>query len=111
MTEKYDTQKVAELNDHFRRTFQGGEVMMTAGVAALQEDTRNRVIEAIRTFEAFTPDNDPYGEHDFINVQVDGLTCFGKIDYYDENLEYGSERPDIAEQTRRVLTIMLAEEY
>ncbi len=107
----YEKQKVAELNDRFRRTFEGGRVVMTVGIANLREGTRGRIIEAIRTFDDFTPENDPYEEHDFVSVDIDQKRAFGKIDYYDINLEYGSEYPADTEQTRRVLTIMLAEEY
>jgi hypothetical protein len=34
-----------------------------------------------------------------------------KIEYYDENMEYGSPDPADAKLRRRVLTIMLAGEY
>jgi hypothetical protein len=54
---------------------------------------------------------DPYGEHDFGNFEVAGQKFFFKIDYYDPNLEFGSEDPGDPQKTTRVLTIMLAEEY
>lgn len=111
LRKKTRKQIIAELNDRFRQTFEGGKVVMTVGIANLRESTRYRIIEAIRTFDDFTPDNDPYGEHDFVNVEVDQERVFAKIDYYDLNLEFGSEDPADPEQTRRVLTIMLASEY
>jgi Protein of unknown function (DUF3768) len=66
-------------------------------------------LAAVQRFDAFTPDNDPYGEHDF--VTLDGEKLFWKIDTYaDGSLTHGAEDPtDPA--AMRVLTIMLAEEY
>ena len=58
----------------------------------------------------FTAD-DPYGERDFGAFEFQGARLFFKIDYYDLALEYGSENPADASITRRVLTIMLSEEY
>lgn len=55
--------------------------------------------------------NDPYGEHDFGKVVVNGVSCFWKISYYDNRLEYGSEDPANPDITTRVLTIMLTSEY
>lgn len=37
--------------------------------------------------------------------------CSGKIDYYDNSLEFGSAEPWNALKMVRVLTIMLASEY
>lgn len=69
------------------------------------------VLARVRSFDAFGNDNDPYREHDFGSIDTDQGRIFWKIDCYDLQLEYGS--PDAADPavTKRVLTIMLAEEY
>jgi hypothetical protein len=68
-------------------------------------------VKAVRNYRDFGPDNDPYGEHDFGMFELDGETLNWKIDYYDRELRYGADDPSDAEKTRRVLTILLAEEY
>ncbi len=105
------TERIRELNDIFRTTWLTGKVVMTNGVRSLAEATQSRVVEAVQSFTAFTADNDPHGEHDFGAVTVDGCKVFWKIDYYDPTLQYGSEDPANPAVTKRVLTIMLAEEY
>ena len=70
--------KIRALNDAFRRSFWGGRVMMTVGVAALDAPVRNVVVEKIRAFEAFDDDNDPWGEHDFVSIEHEGQTFFVK---------------------------------
>ena len=72
--------KIRALNDAFRKTFWGGRVLMTAGVAALENPVRNAVVEKIKAFDAFDDGNDPWGEHDFVSVEHDGQTFFAKID-------------------------------
>ena len=52
--------------------------MMTAGVAALENPVRNAVVEKIKAFDAFDDDNDPWGEHDFVSVELDGQTSSQK---------------------------------
>ena len=105
------TEKIRALNDAFRTTLTGGKVLMTAGVNALPSDVRAAVIQHVMTFSEFNEENDPHGEHDFGNFTLAGRKFFFKLDYYDSNMEFGSEDPSDPAKTTRVLTIMLAEEY
>ena len=103
--------KIAVLNDAFRRSFSGGKVVMTAGVAALPDMVKANALLEVARFDRFTPDNDPHGEHDFGSFDLCGRKFFFKIAYYDLNVEFGSDDPGDPAKTTRVLTIMLAEEY
>ena len=103
--------KIRALNDAFRKSFRGGRVMMTAGVAALEATVRNAVVEKIRAFDAFDDNNDPWGQHDFVSIEQDDQTFFAKIDYYNRDLSGHSKDATNPEKTCRVMTIMLAEEY
>jgi hypothetical protein len=111
-----DTKKIAELNDAFRKTFVGGKVVTSRGVADLLSNglvyrQYQRLMLAVKTFDTFTEDNDPYGEHDFGKITIDGTDYFWKIDYYDKDMDMGSPDPADPAVTTRVLTIMKAEEY
>ena len=64
---------------------------------------------SVESFSSFTEDNDPYGEHDFGSLKFEGQKIFWKIDYYDQDLTYWCDPLD--KVCRRVLTVMLAEEY
>ena len=103
--------RVKELNDAFRTTFEGGRVRITASVGALPPILACEVLQKVRTFTDFTPDNDPHGEHDFGRFELAGREFIWKIDCYDKSMTFGSEDPADPEQTTRVLTIMLAENY
>ena len=103
--------KIAKLNDAFRSSLAGGRVIITAGVAALDVDTRIAVLKEVRAFTAFTSDNDPYYEHDFGSVSVSGHEFFWKIDYYDPSLTRHSDDAADPSVTVRVLTVMLTGEY
>jgi len=102
---------IRKLNDSFRSTFIGGTVMITNGVEGLPALDRSTLLRAVRAFEAFNSDNDPHGEHDFGSIDLDGSRYFWKIDYYDATMDGGSPDPSDPAVTRRVLTIMRAEEY
>lgn len=66
---------------------------------------------AVRSFDKFDKDNDPWGEHDFGAFELDGEKLFWKIDAYDLSMSMGSPNPANEAVTRRVLTVMLAAEY
>ncbi len=105
------TKIIRDLNDQLRQSFAGGKVVMTQGVQGLAEDTLARVFTAVREFDEFTPDNDPYGTREFGMFETDDERLMFKIDAYDQNLEYGSPNPADPDVTTRVLTILLASEY
>ena len=102
---------IRSLNDRFRKTFTGGAVVITAGIAALDEATRQRIFAAIQQFDDFDEDNDPWAEHDFGAVEVDSERVFFKIEYYDLTRAMRSEDPADPAKTERVMTIMLSDEY
>lgn len=103
--------EIARLNDHLRRTFEGGRVIITAGIAALDPLHINLILVGVRSFTAFTADNDPYGEHDCATMTVRGVRVLWKIDYYDPTMTYLSSDAADPSLTVRVLTIMTADEY
>ena len=98
--------KIAAITDEHRRSMEGCTV--TRGVSAMGEDV-NEIFVRVRDFTEFNEDNDPYGEHDFGSLEIHGQRIFWKIDYYDEDLKYWCDPLD--SKCRRVVTIMLAEEY
>ena len=105
------TAKIRQLNDRFRQTGRGGRIMITQGIQALGEQAVAAIIAKVRAFDAFTPDNDPYGEHDFGKIVHDGQKVFWKMAYYDKAMEYGSPDPSDPNVTTRIMTVMLADEY
>jgi hypothetical protein len=105
------TNKIRELNDAFRTTLTGGRGYFTDEAVAMGPDFMAAALAAVRGFDAFTIENDPYGEHDFGCVTVGEEKVFWKIDYYDPTLCYGSNDPADPAKTARVITIMLAHEY
>ena len=105
------TAKIAKLNDLLRTGFRTGSVHFTAGIYNLGPAEKDEILQPVRTFTAFAADNDPHGEHDCAVLEAAGHRIIFKIDYYDATLTHGSVDPSDPNLTRRVLTIMLAEEY
>ena len=111
MKDKIKAQKIKELNDTFRKTFEGGRVVTTQGVDALGREAKAKVIASVQGFTKFHKANDPHHEHDFGSFTVDdGFYCW-KIDYYDLAMSQHTLDATNPDATIRVLTIMCADEY
>ena len=104
-----DAANIAALNDQARQTFMECRVVITQDVQAIENMAD--ILGKVRWYDRFTPDNDPYGEHDFGSFRCAGETIFWKWDYYDVDMGIHSPDPSDTTVTTRVLTIMLADEY
>lgn len=104
-----DQKRIRALNDSFRQSMSGGKVVTTSSLS--NHPNLGTILERVRTYTAFTEDNDPHGEHDWGSLMIGAERIFWKIDYYDKSLDQGSVDPSDPAVTTRVLTIMLASEY
>ncbi len=102
---------IAVLNDAFRVTFLGGTVCVTAAVHERGAQFVKDALRAVRDFDGFDEGNDPYGEHDFGSLTVDGQRLTWKIDYFDPSMLHHAPDPADRNTTRRLLTVMFPEEY
>ncbi|WP_262408055.1 DUF3768 domain-containing protein [Sphingopyxis sp. OPL5] len=122
------TVRIARLNDLARSAMGVAcTAVATVGFRSLPEADQSRVRELIETFDAFDEDNDPHGERDFGTIYqlADGRwtterprlrdnereRVFWKLDYYDCAMRFASDDAANPAITRRVLTIMLSDEY
>lgn len=112
------TDRIRALNDALRTStdpigalMMNGSFVITASLAAKGAPFLDHCVAAVRAFDGFTPDDDPYQEHDMAFLDVDGERIFFKVDYYDAKLEWHSPNPADPGLTRRVLTIGLADDY
>jgi hypothetical protein len=103
--------RVRELNDALRIRGIGGQIVLTAGVVALGEVAVASIFRALKTFDQFDEDNDPYGEHDFAALRVGDIRVVYKIDYYNLTMDGLSPAPSDPALTIRVMTVLLPEEY
>ena len=106
------TARIRELNDAYRcHGIGNGRTIYTRSLCDLGVGFKLAALLCVKSFVDFAKDNDPHGEHDFGSFELDGQKVYFKFDYYDRNLEFGSEDPSDPEQTTRVLTVMLASDY
>ena len=111
-------EQIRSLNDEFRRAgpLMGrhkfdGVWLITSGVQALGPVFTWDALSKVQDFDAFTVDNDPYGEHDSGLFEINGERVFWKIDYLQRGTQFGAEDPSDNGGTCRMITIMRAEEY
>lgn len=110
------TETIRNQNDRLRGGDSSipGRILVTSGLQSLIATSAKQIedlVSVVATFDTFDADNDPHAEHDFGQFDFEGKSCFRKIDYYNLSLDGGSEDPSDLNQTHRVLTIMLSEEY
>ena len=106
------TERIAQLNDEFRKAIgEGGLVYMTPDIQALPPMDQFQIFNLVKTFNDFSERNNPYGERNFGSFDYKDERILWKIDYYDTDMECGSEDPADPDKTIRVLTVMMAHEY
>ena len=103
-------QRIAALNDDLRVNGRGDKLMMTYGVQALGEERVAKIIQEVQRYDAFTSDNDPYGEHRTGEIKVDGDPFYWVIDYYDPSCPDGVRDPADPTKTTRTLTVKTLDE-
>jgi len=66
----------AEQNDQLRRSIPAisspNLLLMTSGVAGLPPDDVAQILARVRDFSEFNEDNDPWKEHDFGSIKLNG---------------------------------------
>jgi hypothetical protein len=99
---------IARLNDRLRKTSTGGTVVVTKAVTNITGFDAVALMAALASYKGFDPDNDPHGERDFGDLTLWNTELLWKIDYYDDDLQFGSDDPADSAITSRVLTVMTA---
>lgn len=113
---------IASQNDQFRREVLAnlrhaeaassqisGKAVLSPGVEALPDAIRDLAVFQTATFETFTADYDPNGEHDFGCFLLEDHIVYWQIQYLDRDGKCHSRPP--TNISSRLMTIMLADEY
>ena len=75
------TARIRAINDNFRVLGEGrGSIFLTQGIQALGELMLIRIMLAVREYDAWSEDNDPWNEHDFGSLEISGKRIFFKIE-------------------------------
>jgi len=106
---------IARLNDRCRQGLdRTARILITRACLGTFADNRTaeivaqaEILSAIRGYQFRDAEAE---ERDRGSFDYRGTVVYFRIDYYDAAMEYGSEDPSDASQTRRMLTIMLRED-
>ncbi|SLN44927.1 DUF3768 domain-containing protein [Ruegeria meonggei] len=103
-------QKNQVLNDHFRKTGEGGIVMISMGIHLLGRATVDVIMKQLAG-DAGDKSVEPGGEHDMGSIKVNNRTVEWEINYYNKDLD--DESPDSTDplQTTRHMALLLSTEY
>ena len=66
--------------DPILRLIISGQLVITRGIDERGDAFFKSAVAAIRTFNDFTPENDPHGEHNMAFLDVEGERIFLKVD-------------------------------
>ncbi|GEO01711.1 hypothetical protein NSE01_35430 [Novosphingobium sediminis] len=102
---------IALLNDKLRKTGKGGSVLITTNLTRITGFDATVLTKALAECGGFDASNNPHGERDFGDLTLWGYDLIWKIDYYDTELQFGSDDPTDPDVTHRVLTVMLASDW
>jgi methyltransferase (TIGR00027 family) len=109
---KYDAaaqkNSIRELNDALRQTFTGGRVLLSPGVLSLPAEANADVLERVRSFTAFDPENE--ADHDFGRFDFAGVAYCFELECPSRARDGSKEAVDASKATR-TLIIMRADEY
>ncbi len=104
--------RIRYLNDELRTegACRNGRIV-AAGRLAQEAEKINDLVRAVAAYDDWNDGDDPYGEHDFGKLDVNGEAVIFKIDYYSLDEMDGSEHPDDPAVTIRIMTLMYADDY
>ena len=107
--ETISSAELATLNDAIRKKIpnvpQPHLFLISEGAMGLPPEKLSILVEMVKSFDSFSEDIDPRGEHDLVVVNLDGVKFYAKFDYFDEQLKY--YKPG----GRHVLTLLRADEW
>lgn len=114
MSEQSD--KIRDLNDRFRKgdlSVPGHKLITRDLINTLADENIGMELlwPLISEYDEFNAENDPHGEHDFGQFNLNDHKCFWKIDVMDPSLELAPLDPTDPTLSVRVLTVMLATDW
>src|SRR4051812_13270564 len=96
---KERVEEIRRLNEEFRTTFRGGQVLLTASVSQLPASDKAAALRAVTAFKDFSEENGPHEERDYGAFDLSGREFWWKIDSYSSSTDAASEDP--ADPTRQ----------